>query len=91
MTASAYHRRCPAGAACCGACSDHAAVVLALLGTAGAADADDRTDACPPPVRAASFLGSSAGATLVLVRAKVDAENAATPRPRPATPALRLL
>ena len=39
---SAYHRRCPAGAACCGACNDHAAVALALLGM-GAADGDDQT------------------------------------------------
>ena len=76
---SAYHRRCPAGAERCGARNAHAAV--ALLGT-GAADVDDQTDdaddqadACPPPVRAASFYGS-AGAALVLVQAKVDAEHA---------------
>jgi hypothetical protein len=73
-------------------------MVLALLGTGAAAaddqtdDVDDRADACPPPLCAASFYGSSAGAALVLVRAKVDnAEHAATPRPRPATPAQHLL
>ncbi len=74
-------------------------MVLALLGTAGADDVDDRidnvddrADACPPQLWAASFYGSSADAALVLVQAKADnAENAATPRPRPATPALRLL
>ena len=64
------------------ACNDHAAVVLALLGT-GAAGVDDKTDACPPPLRAASFYGSSAGAAVVLVQAKVGADNAATPRSRP--------
>ena len=89
---SAYHRRCPAGAACCGACNDHAAVALALLGAADAddhiVDVDDRADACPPLVWATSFYGI-ADAALVLVQAEVDAENAANPRPRPATPALR--
>ena len=85
-----------AGAECCGACNDHAAVVLVLFGTGAAAvndqmdDVDDRADACPPPAWAASFYGS-ADAALVLVQPKADAENAATPRPRPATPALRLL
>ncbi len=71
-------------------------MLLALFGT-GAADVDDQTDdaydqadACPPPVWAASFYGSAIAA-LVLVQAKVDAENSATPRLRPATPALRLL
>ena len=71
-------------------------MVLALFGT-GAADVDDQTDyvddranLCPPPVWAASVYGS-ADAALVLMRVNVDAENAATPRPRPATPALRLL
>jgi hypothetical protein len=61
---SAYNRRCPAAAARCGACNDHAAEVLVLLGTAGTAAADDQTDdvhdranACPPPVWAASFYG----------------------------------
>ncbi len=61
-------------------------LVLALFGT-GAADVEDQTDdtddqvdACPPPVCAASFRGS-ADAALVLVQAKVDAENAATARP----------
>ena len=65
-----------AGAECCSACNDRAAVVLALLGT-GAADVDDQTDAaddqadaCPPPLRASSFHGS-AFAALVLVQAKV--------------------
>ena len=83
---SANHRRCPAGAACCVAFNDHAAVVLALFGTGAAAVddqtdyVDDRADACPPPVWAASFYGS-ADAALVLVQAKADAENAATPRP----------
>ena len=69
------------------ACNDQAAVVLALFGT-GAADVDDQTDdaddqadACPPPVWAASFYGSTADAAVALVRAKVDAEHAATPRP----------
>ncbi len=82
----AYHRRCPAGAERCGARNAHAAVVLALFGTAAAAvddqmdDVDDRADACPPPVWAASFYGS-ADAALALVQAKADAENAATPRP----------
>jgi hypothetical protein len=57
----------------------HAAVVLALVGTGAAYvddqtdDADDQADACPPPVRAASFYCSSAGERLVLVQAKVDA------------------
>ncbi len=76
------------------ACNDHAAMMLALLGTGAAAvddqtnDVDDQADACPPPLWAASFYGSSADAALVLVQAKVDnAENAATPRPRSATPA----
>ena len=53
-------------------------------------DLDDRADVCPPPVWATSFYGI-ADAALVLVQAEVDAENAANPRPRPATPALRLL
>ncbi len=93
---SAYHCRCPAGAACCHARNDHAAVMLALLGTAAAAvddqtdDVDDRADACPPPVWAASFYGSG-DAALILVQAKLDAENAVTPTTRPGTPALRLL
>jgi hypothetical protein len=88
---SAYHRRCPAGAACCGARNAHAAVVLALSGTGAAAvddqtdDVDDRADACSPPVWAASFYGS-ADAALVLVQAEVDAEKAAT-RDSGATPA----
>ncbi len=64
-------------------------MVLSLSGTAAAAaddqtdEVDDRADACPPPLRAASFYGSSAGAAVVLVQAKVDADNAATPRSRP--------
>ena len=76
---TAYRRRCSAGASCCGTCNDHAAVVLVLLGT-GAAAVDDHTDACPPLLSAAACYGS-ADAALVLVRAKVDAQNAANPRP----------
>ena len=56
------------------ACNDHAAVVLALLGT-GAAGVDDQTDACPSPLWAASFYGST-DAALVLVQAKVDIDKA---------------
>jgi hypothetical protein len=52
-------------------------------------DVDDRADACPPPVWATSFYGI-VDAALVLVQAEVAAENAANPRSRPATPALRL-
>ncbi len=58
------------------ACNDHAAVVLALLGT-GAAGVDDPTDAYPPPLWAASFYGST-DAALVLVQAKADIDKAAT-------------
>ena len=90
---SAHHRRCPAGAECCGACNDRAAVVLALFGTGAAAvddqtdDVDDRADACSPPVWAALFY-SSADAALVLMQAEVDAEKAATAtRDSGATPA----
>ena len=53
-------------------------------------DVDDRADACPLPVWATSFY-SIADVAIVLVQAEVDVENAANPRPRPATPALRLL
>ncbi len=48
-------------------------------------DVDDRADAFP---RRSGQHRSTA--SLVLVQAENDAENAANPRPRPATPALRL-
>ena len=64
-------------------------MVLSRSGTAAAAaddqtdDVNDRADACPPPLGAAPFYCSSAGAALVLVQATADADTAATPRPRP--------
>ena len=82
-----------AGAACCGACNDHAAVVLTLFGTGAAAvddqtdDVDDRADACSPPMWAALFYGSADAALVSSCKPRWTRRR---PRPRPATPAQRL-